>query len=292
MRKAHGLTQGELAKRLGVTQALIASYESARRAIPLRKLCALARALGISLEEIIGDGAPAAVSQGPALQDRASRGDRSCLARTAVHSPHVGQCADPGACVGRAYFPTIGNIPARVSRHWKKKSPPFRRHPSSQNAKSVSILFGRVRNQRDGFEPARWLPGPGATGYGADSEPRRSGNPPRNVLGGELVAASATAKGRQRVERASRCRPDQRADPQEWGPSARGLIKRSAERAGRAPGGRRRQNSFLCDLARARLHRAGRARCEPSSSRSARIKTVLFPALWWRSGSRSRSHPP
>ena len=65
LRKAHGLTQGELAKRLGVTQALIASYESARRAIPLRKLCALAEALGISLEEIIGDGAPRRRKPGP-----------------------------------------------------------------------------------------------------------------------------------------------------------------------------------------------------------------------------------
>jgi len=39
---------------MGVTQALIASYETARRSIPLRKLCTLAEVLGVSLEEVLG----------------------------------------------------------------------------------------------------------------------------------------------------------------------------------------------------------------------------------------------
>jgi len=65
LRKAQGLTQEELADRLGVTQALIASYETARRAIPLRKLCALAEALGVSLEELIGDSTPRRRKSGP-----------------------------------------------------------------------------------------------------------------------------------------------------------------------------------------------------------------------------------
>ncbi len=58
LRKARGMTQSELAGRLGVTQALIASYESARRSVPLRKLCLLAEALGVSIEDCIGRAAP------------------------------------------------------------------------------------------------------------------------------------------------------------------------------------------------------------------------------------------
>lgn len=54
LRKARGMTQEELADTLGVTQALIASYETARRSIPLRKLVVLAEALGISIEEVVG----------------------------------------------------------------------------------------------------------------------------------------------------------------------------------------------------------------------------------------------
>ena len=58
LRKARGLTQNELAERLGVTQALIASYESARRSVPLRKLCVLTEVLGVSIEEVVGQVAP------------------------------------------------------------------------------------------------------------------------------------------------------------------------------------------------------------------------------------------
>lgn len=54
LRKAQHITQAELAERLGVTQALIASYESARRSVPLRKLIQLAEILGVSIEEIVG----------------------------------------------------------------------------------------------------------------------------------------------------------------------------------------------------------------------------------------------
>lgn len=58
LRKARGMTQSDLAERLGVTQALIASYESARRSVPLRKLCMLAEALGVSIEDCVGQAAP------------------------------------------------------------------------------------------------------------------------------------------------------------------------------------------------------------------------------------------
>ncbi len=65
LRRAQEMTQGDLAKRLGVTQALIASYESTRRVIPLRKLYALADVFGVSLEELVG-GAARRRKPGPA----------------------------------------------------------------------------------------------------------------------------------------------------------------------------------------------------------------------------------
>ena len=76
---------------------------------------------------------------------------------------------------------------------------------------------------------------------------RMQQQPAAQLLGGEMIAANAASlEGRQRVECASRCQPDQRAEPLEvFKPN--GVDKRSAKRAGRAPGGRRRQNSFLCD---------------------------------------------
>ena len=68
LRKARGLTQNELAERLGVTQALIASYESARRSVPLRKLVQLTEVLGVSIEEVVGQAAPRRRKPGPASQ--------------------------------------------------------------------------------------------------------------------------------------------------------------------------------------------------------------------------------
>jgi len=66
LRKDHGMTQGELAESMGVTQALIASYESARRSIPLRKLVAMSEVLGISVEDVIGRSSKQPRKPGPA----------------------------------------------------------------------------------------------------------------------------------------------------------------------------------------------------------------------------------
>ena len=66
LRKAQGMTQEDLAERMDVTQALIASYESARRSIPLRKLCLLADIFGIPIQEVVGHTAPRRHKPGPA----------------------------------------------------------------------------------------------------------------------------------------------------------------------------------------------------------------------------------
>ncbi len=66
LRKERHMTQGELAKQLGVTQALIASYELATRNIPIRKLISIAEILGVSFEEIIGHTKHRRLKRGPA----------------------------------------------------------------------------------------------------------------------------------------------------------------------------------------------------------------------------------
>ncbi len=54
LRKEQALTQVHLAEMLGVKQYVIASYESARRRIPVSLIPALAKALGVSVENLLG----------------------------------------------------------------------------------------------------------------------------------------------------------------------------------------------------------------------------------------------
>ncbi len=64
LRKSRGLTQAQLAERLDVGQQQIASYEVGRRRIPVSQLSALAEALGVSVEQLLGN-EPKAKRRGP-----------------------------------------------------------------------------------------------------------------------------------------------------------------------------------------------------------------------------------
>jgi transcriptional regulator with XRE-family HTH domain len=55
LRKARDITQVEIAQTLGVSQQTINSYEVGRRRIPVSALQMLARSLGVSLEELLGE---------------------------------------------------------------------------------------------------------------------------------------------------------------------------------------------------------------------------------------------
>jgi transcriptional regulator with XRE-family HTH domain len=66
LRKAQNITQVEMAYTLGVSQQTINSYEVGRRRIPVSALTTLARSLGVSLEELLGDDAGAVKKRGPA----------------------------------------------------------------------------------------------------------------------------------------------------------------------------------------------------------------------------------
>jgi transcriptional regulator with XRE-family HTH domain len=55
LRKQQDITQVQLAELIGVTQQTINSYETGRRRVPVSLLAAIARRLGISIEELVGE---------------------------------------------------------------------------------------------------------------------------------------------------------------------------------------------------------------------------------------------
>ena len=65
-RKAQDLTQAQLGELVGITQQQIASFEIGRRRIPVSALPLLAKALHVSIEELIGTPAKTAHKRGPA----------------------------------------------------------------------------------------------------------------------------------------------------------------------------------------------------------------------------------
>jgi len=66
LRKDQGMTQMQLADALQITQQQLASYEIGRRRVPVSMIPALARALGVSLDELIGAPQRTARKRGPA----------------------------------------------------------------------------------------------------------------------------------------------------------------------------------------------------------------------------------
>lgn len=65
-RKARDLTQAQLGELVGVTQQQIASFEIGRRGIPVSTLPLLAKALDVSIEELIGEQTTRRSKRGPA----------------------------------------------------------------------------------------------------------------------------------------------------------------------------------------------------------------------------------
>lgn len=67
LRKQSGITQVQLAEALELSQAAITAYESGTRRVPVSMLPTLARILGVSVEELIGEQPSAAArKRGPA----------------------------------------------------------------------------------------------------------------------------------------------------------------------------------------------------------------------------------
>src|SRR5271156_3072276 len=66
-RKSAAITQVQLAETLNVSQQTVASWEVGRRGMPVSMLPALARALSVSVEGLIGEKSPPA-KRGPAPQ--------------------------------------------------------------------------------------------------------------------------------------------------------------------------------------------------------------------------------
>lgn len=74
LRKALDITQAQLGEYLGVSQQTINSFEKARRRVPVSALPTLAKVLGVTVEELIGQ-KPQPGKRGPApkLQQQLER---------------------------------------------------------------------------------------------------------------------------------------------------------------------------------------------------------------------------
>jgi transcriptional regulator with XRE-family HTH domain len=66
LRKDRPLTQAQLAETLGISQPTMNAYELGQRRVPVSALPVLARALGVGLEELLGETNTAARKRGPA----------------------------------------------------------------------------------------------------------------------------------------------------------------------------------------------------------------------------------
>jgi transcriptional regulator with XRE-family HTH domain len=66
LRHDQNLTQVQLAEALGISQQMVASYEVGRRRIPVSMLQALAQALSVDIDGLLGDAAKARAKRGPA----------------------------------------------------------------------------------------------------------------------------------------------------------------------------------------------------------------------------------
>jgi transcriptional regulator with XRE-family HTH domain len=73
-RRTQNLTQAQLAEQLDLTQQMVASYEVGRRRVPVSLLPPLARALGLSVEALIGEkSSPTRRGPAPQIQQKLER---------------------------------------------------------------------------------------------------------------------------------------------------------------------------------------------------------------------------
>ncbi len=76
LRKQSHITQVQMAQTLGVSQSAITAYEGGQRRIPVSMLPLLARTLGVSVEELIGEPPSAAArkrGRAPKLEQHLER---------------------------------------------------------------------------------------------------------------------------------------------------------------------------------------------------------------------------
>lgn len=66
LRKEAHITQVQLPQTLGVAQSTLNAYELGQRRVPVSALPVLAKTLGVSLEELMGESASTARKRGPA----------------------------------------------------------------------------------------------------------------------------------------------------------------------------------------------------------------------------------
>ena len=67
LRKEKGLTQAELAQKIGITQSVVAAYERNAKKPDMGRLPAIAKALGVTLEALYGISGRSEKEAAPAL---------------------------------------------------------------------------------------------------------------------------------------------------------------------------------------------------------------------------------
>lgn len=105
LRREHGLTQEQLAERIGVSRQAVSKWERTESSPDTDNLIALARLYGVTLDELLyGSGAEEALDAGPASESDEAAG--TALADAAEESESPSGTGDPGACPSDEGDPT------------------------------------------------------------------------------------------------------------------------------------------------------------------------------------------
>jgi putative molybdopterin biosynthesis protein len=105
-RQARGFSQQQLASMAGVSRQAVSAVESGHSDPSLRVAFALARALGLSIEEVFGPGEPAAPVSAVGVAPMARQGERVSLARVGDRFVALSLRGDAGA--GPGFLPAGG----------------------------------------------------------------------------------------------------------------------------------------------------------------------------------------
>jgi putative molybdopterin biosynthesis protein len=180
-RQARGFSQGQLASIAGVTRQGISALESGRSDPSLRVALALARALGLSVEELFGPGEPAAPLTAVSIAPLTVQGERVSLGQVGDLFIALPLRGDAGANLG--FLPAGGLTLGQESRPELK--------PAVTGLDTIARQGLRIVNREPGAEARRLL----------ETECRRLRLAPGDLPGydtqaaGHLQVASAISAG-------------------------------------------------------------------------------------------------
>jgi putative molybdopterin biosynthesis protein len=168
-RQARGLSQQQLAAMAGVSRQAVSAVESGHSDPSLRVALALARALGLSVEELFGPGEPAAPVTALSLGPVSGHGDRVSLAPVGDRLVALPLRGDTGA--GFGFLPAGGLAVALAQAHAQA--------PRAQTPSPTGLAAGTAPNGASAAPHA----------HGDDPQPRLISVGPIGPLRPTLVVA-------------------------------------------------------------------------------------------------------